>query len=86
MDAQTKREILILAIGTALLEVPAVVIVFAILAHREVGSNFYFGRRLRVISVPALFLARNLVCSQSPLIGARGSRIFRDESGVFAGI
>jgi hypothetical protein len=33
MDAQTKREILILAIGTALLEVPAVVIVFAILAH-----------------------------------------------------
>jgi hypothetical protein len=33
MDKQTKREIWILVIGTALVEVPAAVIAFAILAH-----------------------------------------------------
>jgi hypothetical protein len=33
MDRQTRREILILAIGTAVLEVPAAVIAFTVLTH-----------------------------------------------------
>lgn len=33
MDIETKREIWLLAIGTALIELPAAVIAFAILAH-----------------------------------------------------
>lgn len=33
MDTQTKREIWLLAIGTAIIEVPAAAIAFAILAH-----------------------------------------------------
>jgi hypothetical protein len=33
MDAQTKREFWILAIGTALVEAPAAMIAYAILSH-----------------------------------------------------
>jgi hypothetical protein len=33
MDTQTKREILLLAIGTALVELPAAVIAFVVLTH-----------------------------------------------------
>jgi hypothetical protein len=33
MDPQTKREIWLIAIGTALLEVPAAVIAFTVLTH-----------------------------------------------------
>jgi hypothetical protein len=33
MEIETKREIWLLAIGTALIELPAAVIAFAILAH-----------------------------------------------------
>jgi hypothetical protein len=33
MDPQTKRELWLLAIGTALLEVPAAVIAFTVLTH-----------------------------------------------------
>jgi hypothetical protein len=47
MDAQTKREIWLLAIGTALVEVPVAVIAYAVLAGAQ-GLGFFSQARVCV--------------------------------------